>query len=236
MADPMTWLSSTQALLLAIGIGAGLVFGYFMFPTMRQAKRRIIELEQARQDADLVRQELDHTTQELSQARVELEQAREDLDQARAELDAARREHDRYKGSVSDHFVKTADLVGEMTRSYAAVYDHLAGGAQLFCGDAVAGKAVVFGPSPAALASPAQTTSVDPEAEAIDESQAEDTDFAMEEAAPELDADEASLDSPSGTTTEDADDFPAADLASDFREPDETSDLTDTDDEPSDRN
>lgn len=234
MADSMTWLSPTQALFVAIGIGAGLVFGYFMFPTMRQAKRRIIELEQARQDADLVRQELDQTTVELSQARVELEQAREDLDQVRAELDAARHEHDRYRGSVSDHFVKTADLVGEMTRSYAAVYDHLAGGAQLFCGDAVAGKAVAFGPSPAALVSPAHTTSVDPEAGEIAASRAEDTDFAMD-AAPEVEADEASLDSTFGTTAEDADDLAESEAPSSNDEPETAPDFTDSDHEPSGR-
>lgn len=237
MADPMTWLSPTQALFVAIGIGAGLVFGYFMFPTMRQAKRRIIELEQARQDADLVRQELDQTTVELSQARVELEQAREDLDQVRAELEAARREHDHYKGSVSDHFVKTADLVGEMTRTYAAVYDHLAGGAQLFCGDAVAGKPVAFGPSPAALVSPAGSTSVDPEAEAIDQSEAEDTDVAMDDAAAEGDAveDEASLDSPFGTTTEEAGDYAGSQESSSDDGFETASDITDSGDEPSGR-
>ena len=237
MADPMTWLSPIQALFVAIGIGAGLVFGYFMFPTMRQAKRRIIELEQARQDADLVRQELDQTTLELSQTRVELEQAREDLDQTRAELDAARREHDRYKGSVSDHFVKTADLVGEMTRSYAAVYDHLAGGAQLFCGDAVAGKAVTFGPSPAALVSPAHTTSMDPEAESVDQAPAEDIDFAMDEAAADVDAaeDEVSLDSTFGTTTEDADDFADSEEPSGKDELETAPAFSDSDEEPSGR-
>lgn len=64
----------------------------------------------------------------------------------RAELDGLRLEHDTYKAGVAEHFEKTADLVGEMTKSYAAVYDHLAGGARRFCGDTVAGKALAFAP------------------------------------------------------------------------------------------
>lgn len=38
-----------------------------------------------------------------------------------------------YKDSVTDHFRKTSQLVGEMTRSYKAVYDHLATGARELC-------------------------------------------------------------------------------------------------------
>lgn len=79
----------------------------------------------------------------------------------RTELDELRREHEKYKGSVNQHFRKTADLVGHMTKSYAAVYDHLAGGAQAFCDGTDADSAVPFGPLPGVLASPA----IDAEAE-----------------------------------------------------------------------
>ena len=84
----------------------------------------------------------------------------------RSELDDLRGEHDKYKASVNSHFRKTADLVGEMTKSYAAVYDHLAGGARRFCDEAGAGSQLPFGPSPGQLASPViETDSDSPEGE-----------------------------------------------------------------------
>ena len=178
MADPMALLSSTQALALAGGIAAGLVLGYFMFPTMRQAKRLVLEVEQVRADLDstrgdleTTRQELDATSRDLSHARLELERSREELEEARAG-------HERWRESVSDHFVKTADLVGEMTRSYAAVYDHLASGAQRFAGEAFASRAVDFGPSPAALHAPAAEAGL---MESDDTSDAADTDVPAED-------------------------------------------------------
>lgn len=72
----------------------------------------------------------------------------------RTQLDAALKAHEQYKASVDSHFRKTADLVGQMTRSYAAVYDHLAVGARTFCDDAAAGSKLGFGPLPGMLASP----------------------------------------------------------------------------------
>ena len=72
----------------------------------------------------------------------------------RAELERLRHEHDSYRASVNSHFRKTADLVGEMTKSYAAVYDHLAGGARRFCDDTGPDTAIPFEPLPGALASP----------------------------------------------------------------------------------
>jgi len=69
----------------------------------------------------------------------------------RAELDDLRKEHEAYKAGVKEHFRETADLVGEMTKTYAAVYDHLAGGARHFCGDGFDENALVFGASLAAL-------------------------------------------------------------------------------------
>jgi len=110
MSDTTSWLTVTEAVLLGGGIATGLLLGYFMFPTMRQARRLRIELEQARH------------------------------------------EQERFRASVSEHFLKTADLVGEMTRSYAAVYDHLAGGARRFCDDAPAAQRLAGAGSFAAIA------------------------------------------------------------------------------------
>jgi uncharacterized protein len=72
----------------------------------------------------------------------------------RSDLDRLKIEHDAYRASVNSHFRKTADLVGEMTKSYAAVYDHLAGGARRFCDDSGSDSAIPFEPLPGALASP----------------------------------------------------------------------------------
>ena len=40
-----------------------------------------------------------------------------------------------YRDQVSQHFMHTSDLVKEMTRSYRAVYEHLATGAYHLCAD-----------------------------------------------------------------------------------------------------
>lgn len=105
----MPWLTFEQSILVLAGVGVGLALGYFLFPTMRQAKRLRIENERLRA------------------------------------------EHERYVGEVGEHFLRTADLVGEMTKSYAAVYDHLAGGARRFCDDRLAEKALAFSPLAKAL-------------------------------------------------------------------------------------
>jgi uncharacterized membrane-anchored protein YhcB (DUF1043 family) len=41
-----------------------------------------------------------------------------------------------YRDQVTQHFMRTSELVQEMTRSYRDVYEHLATGAQNLCGDA----------------------------------------------------------------------------------------------------
>jgi len=46
------------------------------------------------------------------------------------EIDALRAEHARYQRRVTDHFQTTAVLVGDLTSSYKAVYEHLAAGAR----------------------------------------------------------------------------------------------------------
>ena len=48
--------------------------------------------------------------------------------------------HDEYRGSVSDHFSTTAELVQQMTENYREVYRHLATGAQDLCSPDVAGR------------------------------------------------------------------------------------------------
>jgi uncharacterized membrane-anchored protein YhcB (DUF1043 family) len=40
-----------------------------------------------------------------------------------------------YRDQVTRHFMRTSELVQEMTQSYRAVYEHLANGAQHLCGD-----------------------------------------------------------------------------------------------------
>jgi uncharacterized protein len=51
----------------------------------------------------------------------------------RDELESQRREQAAYKARVNEHFFKTSQLIGQMTESYKAVYDHLATGAQDLC-------------------------------------------------------------------------------------------------------
>jgi uncharacterized membrane-anchored protein YhcB (DUF1043 family) len=52
-----------------------------------------------------------------------------------AELAAARQESSRYREQVVQHFQRTSELVQDMTQSYRAVYEHLAGSSQQLCGD-----------------------------------------------------------------------------------------------------
>jgi hypothetical protein len=86
----------------------------------------------------------------------------------REQLDRTLREHEDYKASVGTHFRKTADLVGQMTRSYAAVYDHLATGARTFGGGESAGPEVPFDPLPGALASPVIEAKAEPVAPVVE--------------------------------------------------------------------
>ena len=87
--------------------------------------------------------------------------ARKQLERLRAQLDQALQDKEKYETSVNSHFRKTAELVGEMTRSYAAVYDHLAVGARTFCGGGDDNERVPFGPRPGALASPSIDTTAE---------------------------------------------------------------------------
>jgi len=80
----------------------------------------------------------------------------------RSDLDRVLHEQETYKASVNSHFRKTAELVGQMTKSYAAVYDHLAGGARTFCDDSGPEQKLPFEPLPGQLATPAIETGAEP--------------------------------------------------------------------------
>ena len=51
------------------------------------------------------------------------------------DLDAKTEELEVYREDVSEHFLRTAELVDNLTQSYKAVYDHLEGGAYQLVGD-----------------------------------------------------------------------------------------------------
>jgi uncharacterized membrane-anchored protein YhcB (DUF1043 family) len=51
------------------------------------------------------------------------------------ELDQFKERFTDYRDQVTQHFMRTSELVQEMTQSYRAVYEHLANGAQRLCGD-----------------------------------------------------------------------------------------------------
>ena len=50
-----------------------------------------------------------------------------------AELNKTNSEHAQYRGKVSQHFEKTAELFEDMTERYRAVYKHMASSAQDLC-------------------------------------------------------------------------------------------------------
>jgi uncharacterized membrane-anchored protein YhcB (DUF1043 family) len=50
-----------------------------------------------------------------------------------AEVGKLKGEFGAYREQVTDHFRTTADLIHQMTASYKAVYEHLAGGSQKLC-------------------------------------------------------------------------------------------------------
>jgi uncharacterized membrane-anchored protein YhcB (DUF1043 family) len=55
--------------------------------------------------------------------------------QLRLELEQLKERFNDYRDQVTRHFMRTSDLVQEMTQSYRAVYEHLANGAQHLCGE-----------------------------------------------------------------------------------------------------
>ncbi|WP_051560497.1 YhcB family protein [Marinobacterium jannaschii] len=65
------------------------------------------------------------------------------------QLNEARHELETYKEQVSANFVQTADLVNDLTSSYAAVHKHLAQSAGELCKDPAASKALAAAMQPA---------------------------------------------------------------------------------------
>jgi len=55
--------------------------------------------------------------------------------QLQLELNQLTERFTEYRDQVTQHFMRTSELVQEMTRSYRDVYEHLAAGAQNLCGD-----------------------------------------------------------------------------------------------------
>ena len=55
--------------------------------------------------------------------------------QLQLELNQLTERFTEYRDQVTQHFMRTSELVQEMTRSYRDVYEHLASGAQNLCGD-----------------------------------------------------------------------------------------------------
>ncbi|MFC1774484.1 YhcB family protein [Pseudomonadota bacterium] len=62
---------------------------------------------------------------------------RQRIRELESELASAQQQFDGYREQVSQHFMKTSDLVQKMTASYRDVYEHLAGGSQALCKDPV---------------------------------------------------------------------------------------------------
>jgi len=77
-------------------------------------------------------------------------------------LKQSKDEMDEYRKEVTEHFEKTAMLVGAMTEQYRAVYDHLADGAQNLCNDPTA-RLDAIGQGEALIASQAVPDAANPE-------------------------------------------------------------------------
>ena len=140
--------------------------------------------------------------------------SRREIERLTEELTALRSEHESYKGHVSKHFLKTSELVANMTASYKAVYDHLATGAQSLCSDTEALEAPKFG-SPKLIFDP--TIQVAPNSGQASEAAANETATAETTAAEEARtlAAEKPADTPATTAAE-----PAATTTGDSTVPD----------------
>ncbi|MFC1749142.1 ZapG family protein [Pseudomonadota bacterium] len=64
-----------------------------------------------------------HPTTKVRELEEKLEQASQDMDD--------------YRGEVSEHFGKTAELFNQLTNDYRTVYEHLAESSEKLCGDQV---------------------------------------------------------------------------------------------------
>ena len=63
---------------------------------------------------------------------------RQRIQELESRLASTQQKFDSYREQVSQHFMKTSDLVQKMTSSYRDVYEHLASGSQALCEDPVA--------------------------------------------------------------------------------------------------
>ncbi|MEZ5543400.1 MAG: DUF1043 family protein [Pseudomonadota bacterium] len=76
--------------------------------------------------------------------------------QLQLELDELQENFRDYRDQVTHHFMRTSELVQEMTQSYRSVYEHLASGAQYLCGDPELNRLNRHTPPPLAAADPPQ--------------------------------------------------------------------------------
>jgi uncharacterized membrane-anchored protein YhcB (DUF1043 family) len=60
------------------------------------------------------------------------------MQELESELEKAQKEMGQYRGQVTDHFDKTAELFNRLTHDYRDVYEHLAVSSQILCGDQIA--------------------------------------------------------------------------------------------------
>ena len=68
--------------------------------------------------------------------------ARRQAGQLIRDRDEARQALNHYRDQVDDHFLKTADLVNDMTQAYRSVHEHLSQGAQVLCSEVGRKRAV----------------------------------------------------------------------------------------------
>jgi uncharacterized membrane-anchored protein YhcB (DUF1043 family) len=57
------------------------------------------------------------------------------IEQLQQQLEAKTEELANYRGDVNEHFLRTAELINELTKSYKLVYDHLESGAYRLVGE-----------------------------------------------------------------------------------------------------
>ncbi len=81
------------------------------------------------------------------------------------DLQKTQQELEQYRQEVGGHFTRTAELVGEMTAQYRAVYEHLADGAQRLGGDQAVRLEAAIIQGESLLDSPARKDSVTAAAE-----------------------------------------------------------------------
>lgn len=79
------------------------------------------------------------------------------------QLEETQQELNGYKAQVDNHFIRTAELVNNLTESYKEVHEHLANSAQTLCKDSVGAQRLE-----ASSLQPRLTESASPAAEAVE--------------------------------------------------------------------